>query len=131
MNVLDIANKNSFGMPRAKLSNTIFHSQKINEKLMLNSCKSIFSHFFISLNNIALWARNHKRSPKFEFSTELYITPYFDVFEVAESECDVKIVNFAMAEPKWRLFLSKISKSSGIMHFTHSSEYFSHIIWVW
>ena len=52
MNVLDIANKNSFGMPRVRLSNTIFHLWKINAQLMLNSYKTIFSHFFISLNNI-------------------------------------------------------------------------------
>ena len=37
MNVLDIANKNSFGMPRVRLSNTIFHLWKINAQLMLNS----------------------------------------------------------------------------------------------
>ena len=36
MNVLDIANKNYFGMPRVKLYNTIFHLRKINTKLMLN-----------------------------------------------------------------------------------------------
>ena len=30
MNVLDIANKNSFGMPRVRLFNTIFHLRKIN-----------------------------------------------------------------------------------------------------
>ena len=52
MNVLDIANKNSFGMPGVRLFNTIFHLRKINAKLMLNSYKTIFSHFFISLNNI-------------------------------------------------------------------------------
>ena len=37
MNVLDIANKNYFGIPRVKLLNTIFHLRKINAKLMLNS----------------------------------------------------------------------------------------------
>ena len=52
MNVLDIANKNSFGMPRVRLSNTIFYLRKINAQLMLKSYKTIFSHFFISLNNI-------------------------------------------------------------------------------
>ena len=36
MNVLNIANKNKFGMPRVSLFNTIFHLQKINAKLMLN-----------------------------------------------------------------------------------------------
>ena len=36
MHVLDIANKNSFGMFRVRLFNTIFHLQKINAKLMLN-----------------------------------------------------------------------------------------------
>ena len=52
MNVLDIANKNSFNMPRVRLFNTIFHLRKINAKLTLNSYNTIFSHFFISLNNI-------------------------------------------------------------------------------
>ena len=38
MNVLDITNKNYFGMPRVRLfNNTIFHLRKINAKLMLNS----------------------------------------------------------------------------------------------
>ena len=37
-------------MPRVRLFNTIFHLRKINAKLMLNSYKTIFSHFFISLN---------------------------------------------------------------------------------
>ena len=37
MNVLDIANKNQFGMPTVRLFNTIFQSRKINAKLMLNS----------------------------------------------------------------------------------------------
>ena len=37
MNVLDIANKNLFGMPRVRLFNNILHLQKINAKLMLNS----------------------------------------------------------------------------------------------
>ena len=37
MNVLDIANKHLFGMPRVRLSNTIFHLRKINTQLMLNS----------------------------------------------------------------------------------------------
>ena len=45
MNVLDIANKNSFGMPRVRIFNTIFHLRKINAKLTLNSYKTIFSHF--------------------------------------------------------------------------------------
>ena len=45
-------NKNSFGMPRVRLSNTVFHLRKINAQLMLNSYKTIFSHFFVSLNNI-------------------------------------------------------------------------------
>ena len=39
-------------MPRVRRFNTIFHLRKINAKLMLNSQKKIFSHFFISLNNI-------------------------------------------------------------------------------
>ena len=52
MNVLDIENKNSFRIPRISLFNTIFHLRKINAKLMLNSYKTIISHFFISLNNI-------------------------------------------------------------------------------
>ena len=52
MNVLDIATKNSFGMPRERLFNTIFHLRKINAKLMLNSYKTIFSHFFISLTTL-------------------------------------------------------------------------------
>ena len=52
MNVLDMANKNSFGMPRVRLFNTIFHLRKINAQLMLNSYKTMFFHFFISLNNI-------------------------------------------------------------------------------
>ena len=37
MQVLDIANKNKFGMSRVRLLNTIFHLRKINAKLMLNS----------------------------------------------------------------------------------------------
>ena len=37
MNVLDIANKNQFGMPRVRLFNIIFDLRKINAKLMLNS----------------------------------------------------------------------------------------------
>ena len=37
MNVLDIANKNKFGMPRVRLFNSIFYVRKINAKLMLNS----------------------------------------------------------------------------------------------
>ena len=37
MNVLDIGNKNWFAMPRVILFNIIFHLQKINAKLMLNS----------------------------------------------------------------------------------------------
>ena len=37
MNVLDIANKNLFGMPSVRLFNTIFHSRKINVNLMFNS----------------------------------------------------------------------------------------------
>ena len=37
MNVLDIANKNEFGMLRVRLFNSIFHLRKINAKLMLNS----------------------------------------------------------------------------------------------
>ena len=37
MNVLDLANQNSFGMPRVRLFNTIFHLRKINAKVMLNS----------------------------------------------------------------------------------------------
>ena len=37
MNVLDIANKNLFGMLSVRLYNTIFHLRKINAKLMLNS----------------------------------------------------------------------------------------------
>ena len=37
MDVLDIANKNQFGMSRVTLFNTIFHLWKINGKLMLNS----------------------------------------------------------------------------------------------
>ena len=37
MNVLDIANKNEFGMPRVRFFNAIFHLRKINAKLMLNS----------------------------------------------------------------------------------------------
>ena len=37
MNVLDIGNKNKFGMPKGRLFNTIFHLWKINAKLMLNS----------------------------------------------------------------------------------------------
>ena len=36
MNVLDIANKNEFGMSRVRLFDTIFHLRKINAKLMLN-----------------------------------------------------------------------------------------------
>ena len=52
MNVFDMENKNSFGMPRVRLSNTVFHLRKINAQLMLNSYKTIFSHFFVSLNNI-------------------------------------------------------------------------------
>ena len=44
--------KHKFGMPRVRLFNTIFHLQKINAKLMLNSWKTIFSLFFVSLNNI-------------------------------------------------------------------------------
>ena len=35
-----------------RLLNTIFDSRKIKAKLMLNSKTTIFSHFFISLNNI-------------------------------------------------------------------------------
>ena len=50
MNILDIANKNSFGGPRLRLFNSIFYLRKINAKLMLNSQKTIFSHFYISLN---------------------------------------------------------------------------------
>ena len=53
MNVLDIANKNEFGMPRVRLFNRIFHLRKINAKLMLNSLKKNFSHFFISLNIVS------------------------------------------------------------------------------
>ena len=37
MSVLDIANKNYFGMPRVRLINTIFYLRKINAKLMLIS----------------------------------------------------------------------------------------------
>ena len=37
MNLLDIANKNEFGIPRVRLFNTIFHARKINAKLMFNS----------------------------------------------------------------------------------------------
>ena len=37
MNVLDIANKNKFAMPRVRLINKIFHVRKIIAKLMLNS----------------------------------------------------------------------------------------------
>ena len=37
MSVLDIANKNYFGMPRVRLFNTIFYLPTINAKLMLNS----------------------------------------------------------------------------------------------
>ena len=37
MNLLDIANKNLFSMPRVRLLNTIFHLRKINAKLLLNS----------------------------------------------------------------------------------------------
>ena len=33
-------------MPRVRLFNTIFHLRKINEKVMLNSYKTIFSQFF-------------------------------------------------------------------------------------
>ena len=51
-NVLDIANKNLFGMPRVRLFNTIFYVRKISAKLMLNSLKKIIPHFFINLNNI-------------------------------------------------------------------------------
>ena len=36
MSVLDIANKNYFGMPRVRF-NTIFYLPTINAKLMLNS----------------------------------------------------------------------------------------------
>ena len=36
MNVLDIANKNSFSMIRVRFFNTIFHLRKINAQLMLN-----------------------------------------------------------------------------------------------
>ena len=36
MNVLDIANKNKFSMPRVGLFNIIFRLRKINLKLMLN-----------------------------------------------------------------------------------------------
>ena len=39
-------------MPRVRLFNTVFHFRKINAKLILNAWKTIFSHFFISLNNI-------------------------------------------------------------------------------
>ena len=52
MDAWDIANKNSFGVPGVRLFNTIFHLRKINAKIMLNSYKTIFSHFFITLNNI-------------------------------------------------------------------------------
>ena len=52
MNVLDIANKNQFGMPRVRLFNTISHFRKIDAKLKLNSSKTILSHFFLSMNNI-------------------------------------------------------------------------------
>ena len=37
MNVLDIENKNKFGMPRVRSFNRIFQLRKINPKLMLNS----------------------------------------------------------------------------------------------
>ena len=37
MNILNIVNKNWFGMPRVRLLNTIFHSGKINAKQLLNS----------------------------------------------------------------------------------------------
>ena len=37
MNILDIKNKNLFGMSRMRLFNTIFHLRKINAKIMLNS----------------------------------------------------------------------------------------------
>ena len=37
MNVLAIASKNEFGMPRVRLFNTIFHLRKIHAKLILNS----------------------------------------------------------------------------------------------
>ena len=38
MNVLNITNKNEFGIPRVRLFNTIFHLRKINTKLMLTRC---------------------------------------------------------------------------------------------
>ena len=38
-------------MPRVSLFNIIFHLRKISAKLMLNSWKTIISHFYISLNN--------------------------------------------------------------------------------
>ena len=37
MNVLDIANKNQFSMPRVMLFDTIFFWRKTNAKQMLNS----------------------------------------------------------------------------------------------
>ena len=37
MSVLNIANKNKFGIPRVRLFNTIFYLRKINVELMLNS----------------------------------------------------------------------------------------------
>ena len=37
MNVLDIANINSFGMPTERLFNVIFHLRKIDAKLMSNT----------------------------------------------------------------------------------------------
>ena len=48
MNVLDIANKNLFGMPRVRLFNTIFHLQKLMQNFNINVefiKKTIFSFF--------------------------------------------------------------------------------------
>ena len=42
MNILDIANKNQFGMARVKLFNTIFHLRKINVEFIKNNLFSFF-----------------------------------------------------------------------------------------
>ena len=46
MNVLDIANKNEFGIFRVRLLNTIFRSREINAKLMLKFINNNLFSFF-------------------------------------------------------------------------------------
>ena len=46
MNVLNIANKNLFGMPRVRLLNTIFHLRKIYRKTCWIHKKPFFLFFY-------------------------------------------------------------------------------------